>query len=340
MNASIELSAVIADLLNRGGFDAAGLSMQTAAVGGNNRLYRVGAAGQCFMVKQYFRHADDDRDRLGAEFAFLRHAAHAAPGLCPIPYACNPDAGLALYEFIEGRALLPQEIGAAEVDAAIAFIHALNAAKVIEPEQLPIAAEACFSIDEHLALVDRRVDRLTAAMQDDEAAASLAQRLAFRWQQVRETTFCDLSAKLRAQVLPAAQRIISPSDFGFHNALRVADGGLRFIDFEYAGWDDPAKTVGDFFHQLALPAPPVQFDRFAAGILPDPARAVVDMARIHRLRLVYGIKWCCIALNVFLPVHLARRRFADPALDEQALKHRQLAKAERLLDTLDSTLQS
>ena len=42
--------------------------------------------------------------------------------------------------------------------------------------------------------------------------------------------------------LPKETRCLSPSDFGFHNALLEATGKLRFVDFEYAGWDDPAKT--------------------------------------------------------------------------------------------------
>ena len=43
------------------------------------------------------------------------------------------------------------------------------------------------------------------------------------------------------------EKIISPSDFGLHNAKLGEDGKLAFFDFEYAGWDDPAKTIADFF---------------------------------------------------------------------------------------------
>ena len=46
--------------------------------------------------------------------------------------------------------------------------------------------------------------------------------------------------------LPPGQWCISPSDFGFHNVLRRPGGHLVFLDFEHAGWDDPAKLFGDF----------------------------------------------------------------------------------------------
>ena len=40
-------------------------------------------------------------------------------------------------------------------------------------------------------------------------------------------------------------QLLSPSDFGFHNTLLTKDG-LKFIDFEYFGWDDPVKLTCDF----------------------------------------------------------------------------------------------
>ena len=39
--------------------------------------------------------------------------------------------------------------------------------------------------------------------------------------------------------------ILSPSDFGFHNILSHHNN-LYYIDFEYAGWDDPYKLIADF----------------------------------------------------------------------------------------------
>src|SRR6185503_11886129 len=46
---------------------------------------------------------------------------------------------------------------------------------------------------------------------------------------------------------------LSPSDFGYHNAVLADDETVRFFDFEYAGWDDPAKLVCDFFNQVEVP---------------------------------------------------------------------------------------
>ena len=62
-----------------------------------------------------------------------------------------------------------------------------------------------------------------------------------------------LAAKAPVEAeLPVEQRTLSPSDFGFHNALRRPDGRVVFLDLEYFGWDDPAKMISDFLLHPAL----------------------------------------------------------------------------------------
>lgn len=49
--------------------------------------------------------------------------------------------------------------------------------------------------------------------------------------------------------------IVSPSDFGFHNALQTLDSNrtLSFFDFEYAGRDNLVKLLMDFMCQVDHP---------------------------------------------------------------------------------------
>ena len=100
-------------------------------------------------------------------------------------------------------------------------------------------------------------------------------------------------------VLPTAERCLSPSDFGFHNALRQHDGSLRFLDFEYAGWDDPAKTMIDFCNQPDGLLPRALADMFRKRTIGTAANDLA--ARIRLLEPLYQLKWACICLNNFLP---------------------------------------
>lgn len=319
---------------------AAGLGRVRAVVpltgGANNRVFRLEAAGGVALLKSYFRHPDDPRDRLGTEWAFASFAWDAGVRSIPRPLACDPAAGLALFEFVAGRSLHGTAVGDAEIDAAIAFFRVLNAARSPAAAALPVASEACFSTDDHLATVDRRVARLRAIAPasgiDSTAAAFVGTELAPAWEAVKAATrrsAADVGLKPDRR-LGSADRCLSPSDFGFHNAIRTADGTLRFIDFEYAGWDDPAKLVCDFFCQPAVPAPPAAFDRFAAAVaelFPEPA---AHRARAALLLPVYRVKWCCILLNEFLPVGGRRRTFSTAA-DQDARKAAQLVKARAAL---------
>jgi hypothetical protein len=302
--------------------------------GGNNRVYRVETAAGPVLLKEYFRHEADPRDRLGTEQAFLGFAwAHGVRAI-PQPLACDRAAGIAIYEFLAGRKLAPGEITAAHVDEAAAFFAALNRHRH-EPDAaaLPVASEACFSLSEHLACVDRRLARLgTIEPESDlhrQAAALVANRLVPAWQRVRVAAGgLPLDAPLAA-----ADRVISPSDFGFHNCI-ATDAGLRFIDFEYAGWDDPAKTVCDFFCQPAVPVPRKHFEPFleaAADAAGDPRLR----DRVALLLPVYELKWCCIMLNEFLPVGDERRTFARANQSHELRLTNQLHKVEAALARLE-----
>lgn len=314
------------------------------AGGANNRVFRLDATAGTFLLKSYFRHPDDPRDRLGTEFAFSRFAWESGVRCIPQPLACDLPAGLGLFEFISGRSLRGTTIDDAAVDQAIDFYRTLNRAKDHPAAAaLPRASESCFSLDDHFTTVGRRVERLRAVAAGDavdQAAASFIEsELAPAWGQVLATAgTAAAAAGLRAdRPLDPADRCLSPSDFGFHNALLAADGRLRFIDFEYAGWDDPSKLICDFFCQPAVPAPIPAFDRFAAAIaaeLPTPAQHI---ARATLLLPVYRVKWVCIMLNEFLPVGGSRRAFSGSAAELEVRKKDQLTKARTALTAVLST---
>ena len=72
------------------------------------------------------------------------------------------------------------------------------------------------------------------------------------------------SAAARTSRLP---RDIEP--VGLWLSQRAAGRGraLVFVDFEYFGWDDPAKTIVDFLQHPAMDMTDAQRRAFAAGTL-------------------------------------------------------------------------
>ncbi len=332
----------IKSLLEKAKLSTDVLSLQKCAHGGNNRTYRLETVDGQFAIKKYFRGTADKRDRLASEFAFLDYAKQAASRFVPFAYAQDEENGIALYEFIEGQPLKAGEITADDLAQAVEFFCLLNNSKLkMLAQHLPLASEAGFSIQDHLDSVSARICELQKAVSieseiNNDAARQLINSLSHCWKQVAEE--CQQAAAInRMDVtvkLNISERCISPSDFGFHNALK-SNNSIRFIDFEYAGWDDPARMVNDFFSQLAVPIPPNYYDWFVQEVMVPFPEANLLMLRARLLKSVYRIKWCCIALNIFIPMHLARRQFANPNLNVIDLRTAQLAKAEFLLKTLE-----
>ncbi len=304
--------------------------------GRNSQVYRLESEdGSCFALKAYFRHPGDARDRLAVEFGALGFLWGHGLRCLPQPLARDAEAALGLYAFVPGAPPTPPS--AQDVDAACAFLAEVHALRLANgAAALPEASEAGFSLAAVAENIDQRLARLAAVdpvlAGESGLAPFLAGELLPAWRDLRLECRARAGADFAAP-LPAARRTLSPSDFGFHNALR-APSGLVFLDFEYFGWDDPAKLVADFLLHPGMDLDLALRRRFAAGVL--DRLAIDGLPQRTRLAFpLFGIKWCAILLNEFLPGPLDRRSFADPggrsARERQA---RQLGKARTQLATL------
>ncbi len=251
------------------------------------------ASGQLYALKRHRRDAADPRDRLGTEAAALRFLRPR--GIHCVPRCVAAEDGWLLSEWLEGEPIAQPT--ARDIDAAVSFAAALRRLSG-EPAaaQLPAASEACFSGETIIAQISSRRARL-AESDDPELMSFLAQ---FDGALASATTSHSHSSVMTDEV-PRPLRTLSPSDFGFHNALRRADGSLLFLDFEYFGWDDPVKLTADFLLHpgMALDLPLRQ--RFMAGIGPLFSEDSAFFTRLQRFFPLYGLRWCMILLNEFVP---------------------------------------
>ena len=132
------------------------------------------------------------------------------------------------------------------------------------------------------------------------------------------------------------EKMFCPSDFGFHNILADTHNQERlfFLDFEYSGWDDPAKLLADFFHHVGQSVSWEYkwslLEQFASHRKQDPNfikrwETVIDLI---------GLEWVLIVLNVVDPNEMQRKLFANPALDPADLIKARLEKAGQMLDVM------
>lgn len=326
-------------LLRRLGWHAP-CRVERLAGGRNNRVYRIEIAGRSdpLLLKSYFYSPEDPRDRLAAEWAFAVFAwAHGVRSL-PEPLVCDRERRAALFRFVPGDRPRPDTITSADVEQALALVRDVNRYRS-EAVSMPIASEACFSIAEHVATIERRVSRLLSIDQGDPLTRTVRAFVADEVRPLFQVLVGDLRERLGSagiasdRVLMPAERCLSPSDFGFHNALRDENGVVRFLDFEYAGWDDPGKLVGDFFNQVAVPVPDSCYEFFADGVIASLNLSYAERLRFDLFRRLYVIKWTMIVLNEFCRSDQTRRAYAARPIDEPSLAC-QLALARQKIQSL------
>jgi hypothetical protein len=313
-----------------------GEAAELTRIGGgrNSRVYRAACAGdRRYALKLYFQSGQDTRDRRATEFTALQFLHRQGVDCVPAALASEPALGASLLSFIDGEPATAADAAEPDIDQLADFLIALQAlARMPGAGALPIASEAVFSLASLLQVIDRRLQRLLQVPHETlqqflcaELQPTLAAMAAWVEQQLAA---CGLDATTE---LALAARTLSPSDFGFHNALRSRGRRLVFVDFEYFGWDDPAKMVSDFLLHPGMALRPALRGRFLARILGGFGAGHALPVRIRVAYVLYALKWCTIVLNEFVPELLQRRLFANPGLHAEEVQRQQLDKARAML---------
>jgi hypothetical protein len=311
--------------------------------GRNSRVYRVAIdRAPPVALKAYFRHPADQRDRLATEFGSFSHLWANGFREIPQPLASHPGLGWAVYQFIEGDKIPSGQVSDADLLAAADFLGRLRElSRQPESRKLGVASEACFSVEAVLVNLNQRLGRLRALGPETAPHQTLGDFLAGEFTPLLDQVTRWSESHLRdtgvsfPMELSWPQRTLSPSDFGFHNALRQRDGRIIFLDFEYFGWDDPAKMIADFLLHPAMDLAPGLKRKFVSAVLRRFAEFPGLRGRVESVYPLFGLKWCLIMLNEFLPNELLRRQFASAAgAERSALQRQQLAKARELLNRI------
>lgn len=317
------------------------LEIEPISGGGNNRLYRIVVNdGQCYAVKVYWCDARDRRNRVATEFDSLTFMWNRGFRCIPAPVFCDGTSGFAVYEYVQGEKLDGQHVETQDIGHVVHFLARLKeASRSEEARSLMAASDACFSVADVVTSVRQRLVRLRDVSNDGIRGRQLAMFLSQELEPFFAQAVVEAAALLKCTefsldaVLSPAERTLSPSDYGFHNALRRDDGSLVFVDFEYFGWDDPAKMVVDFILHPAMRLSADQKWYFLENMTEVFGETLRD-----RVRFVYplhGVAWCARLLGEFVPECASRREFAFRGADHECPEPLvQLQKAREKLDQI------
>jgi len=254
-----------------------------------------------------------------AEVEFLTYAQIVAPRKCPEIIAVDRERRCVVMEYIKGaayqRGSCPTKSDAEE---AIKFFDSLNTD--LKTAQLVVtrdASEGFLRLSQHMENVNKRISEMETShlpLEYKDRISELLLVLREEAMRVGDRLKIQIGSGKVEDSLNPAHRCISPGDFGFHNAIRT-DQGVRFLDFEFAGWDDPAKAAADFKLQPKVPVSNDQGLGFSGWLREYSSQIYQRQAAI---RPVLQLKWACIILAILKPERLEAmlRVIKDVNLDE------------------------
>ena len=276
------------------GWESAHAARQLGA-GNRHRVFLLEHGDRRAVLKVHEPPAAGRRDAFDHEV--LMHSFYAEQMGAALPAIVAQDAvcRAILFEHVPGFIVSGRENEMSDIEAMARFIVESNRPEVLHrarQSSVPQASEGGASAFDHWRCAAARLDELLALTSGDDVTVQMQEFL-------------------RSEVIPAlalakpadgskVRQGLSPSDFGFHNVIRRADGSFCFLDFEHAGWDDPAKLVADFVLQPEAPLSDLAARRFVE--LLESAAPFGDAIGRHagQILLTQKCKWTAIILNVFV----------------------------------------
>ena len=203
-----------------------GWQTQQIHEGGNNQLFRATSDQSDFAIKFTIR---DERDRAGHEYAALRSLQEANLDLAPQPILLDRDS---YHQPVVVQSWLPGEMvqEPPHTDEAwsdwlqyIATIH------TVTPDQVTVELNNCGSNANGAEGYAREIRRIRGSAVEGGVSRPVL----------------ELVEKLKSLSInhwPPVATSLCRADYNVRNFIRH-EGTLKSVDWEYAGWGDPAEDM-------------------------------------------------------------------------------------------------
>jgi len=298
---------------------------------GNSRLFRINMeSGQKYAGKLYPDSTFDDRNRLEKETKAYRFLHSNEIKSVPENIWSDTNLNFGLFEWVNGTEI--NEVTDDNIINATVFVEKLaKLSKHTRNKEFQSASAACLSgqmIEEQIRNRYEIIHKLSDNQYElrcflennfSDSFEKILTESKKNWPGIFET---DLSKNYQ---------VLSPSDFGFHNALFI-NNSIKFIDFEYFGWDDPVKLTCDF-----LLHPGMVLTNERKNIWVTRTKEIFSDDNCFQQRLIssyglYGLCWCLIMLNVFLKEEqIQKKNTTVEIIDIKEKLLQQLEKSKKML---------
>jgi aminoglycoside phosphotransferase (APT) family kinase protein len=302
--------------------------------GFNNALYRIDAGDQQVACKLC---VIDRRRRAVREYGAMRLLRAAGLDIAPQPLALDESCDVLPYPTVIYRWLVGQPVPPSPSQAQLAaLLDSLHQMHSLRPSAaMPDAWFHWFHfgryLDEMDSLSARYAPWLRANDPDGPALGDRIARLRDHCALMIATTTAD----------PGRQNVplrLCRSDTNLANAIWGDDGRVRWVDWEFSGWGDPAMELAELrWHAGYLGLSPAQH----TWLRQNYRRPADDPGFEERLAVwdcLIVTRWCQLILRTLWSAHNGpdRVRLTWPDLDPVQLRARLLHFVERAEEFVNS----
>ena len=267
--------------------------------GANSSVFRITVEKNKYKILKFYPDLlIDCRERLKTEYKAFNFLKKNAFSEIPKVIKKSDDLNIGIYEWIKGKKI--NKYNFQDLKFLIKFVLKLkNLSKKTHKNTFNNASEACLSIKELISQIDKRINNLeNISPQNKSLSLFLNSSLKPFWRIIKKRSIKKIIINNLEKDIAKKYQILSPSDISLQNMVKYKKV-IKYLDFEYFGWDDPVKLVSDFTWH-----PSVNLNR---SLILKWYSAMVDIfsddkdfcKRFSISHSLYGIRWILILLNEF-----------------------------------------
>ena len=272
----------------------------------NNWIYLIDLKGhdrKKIVIKIFPSNNREYKKRLNSEILFLQLAARRAAIFVPKVLHINKKLNFIIIEYLGSRSHNPSVeaiVPINKVNSAITFYRLINREDDYKVSQkFPLASESCTDIAQHHQLINKKIEMLTVNHLPNEFKqryTTVLVKLKKSWDFVSSISISAIESGLVENPIMPSKMQISPGDFGFHNTI-TSETQIKFLDFEFAGLDDPAKTLCDFLIHPGHSLNDKSHEKLLEGFAINLSKIELGNRLLHTKNL-YKVNWLIIILSV------------------------------------------
>lgn len=290
-------------------------------------------------------YTQDKWERLEREFTAISYFSKKNIIDVPKGYFANKKYYFAVYSYEFGRVKPASSITKEEVffiaDSA-AKLHSIKPTLKLRKIFTRPDGRACFKLENHIVNYRIKLADFLEYYEKLPASDTFKKKIKNfgylkRADRILRKIVSDANPKLMEKTIEWNKRRLNHGDFTIDNIIFQKDGKgekICFVDFEYCGWDDPLRMIGDFLvHDQNSELSDELKQLFLEEYKKKLKLKKKDIARLRIITDLMETEWIAIYLRLLIPETLKRRKVIVKNFDEKEYVGQQLAKAqERILD--------